>query len=57
MALTRLTGVLITRAQGQAMTSICRARISQPWPPQNGWPNNKGGKRATNRAAPATAGV
>ncbi|OPZ22930.1 MAG: hypothetical protein BWZ10_00148 [candidate division BRC1 bacterium ADurb.BinA364] len=36
MALTRLTGTLTTSAQGQAITSICSARIIQPCGPRNG---------------------
>ena len=57
MALTSVTGVEITRAQGQAITSICSARISQPCSPQSGWPKSNGGTMATSAATAVTAGV
>ncbi len=56
-ALTTLTGVLMTSAQGQAMTSICKARISQLFSPQNGCPKKSGGTAATNAAISVTTGV
>ena len=53
-AATMLTGVEITSAQGQAITSSTSARYSHsPQPP----PNSSGGASSTARARAMTAGV
>ena len=56
-----LTGVLITRAQGQATTSKASARYNHPWTPgagfQKGNPQINGGSTATSKARTTTAGV
>ena len=60
MAEMTVTGVLITRAQGQAITSIARARYSQPrvsGVSKNGALNSSGGTTATSAASTVTAGV
>ncbi|MNN18566.1 hypothetical protein D3C81_1317780 [compost metagenome] len=52
--LTTVTGVEMTSAQGQAITSITSALYTQA---MNGWPSSSGGSTATRMAKTTTAGV
>ncbi len=56
-----VTGVEITSAQGQLITSSTKARCSHPWEPpegfKNGSPKNNGGMLAINIANITMAGV
>ncbi|MNN87774.1 hypothetical protein D3C81_2053720 [compost metagenome] len=52
--LTTVTGVEITSAHGQAITSKTSALYSQGW---KGWASSKGGNTATRIASKTTMGM